>query len=363
MSQGDGFHFYSERGGHTLAVRGLELPSYDETVVDDDPSLYLAGKGLSDAVNVALLLGQPLLVTGEPGTGKTRLADSVAHQFGVPLLKFHTKSTSAARDLFYRYDALRHFHDAQFEKQRQGAGGQADGASLIADPYITYEALGLAILLTMGRDDPQRRRVNEYLPERLRGVEHRRSVVLIDEIDKAPRDLPNDILNEIDQMSFEVKEIDAPPFRAEQRFRPVVVLTSNSEKNLPDAFLRRCVFYHIEFPGGDRLRDIVGRRLGPPRDDAPPRLRENAIKHFERIRKLKLKKSPATAELLAWVRMLERMGLDAGKPALTPAEEQALVFTYSILAKSREDVNSIKKELHPDLDEAGRSRREAGAAS
>ncbi|HYO91859.1 MAG TPA: hypothetical protein VEQ40_09490, partial [Pyrinomonadaceae bacterium] len=218
----------------------------------------------------------------------------------------------------------------------RGRGG------LIADPYITYEALGLAIILTLGKDDETRRRVNRYLPEGLRGVEHTRSVVLIDEVDKAPRDLPNDILNEIEQMTFEVKELDAPPFEADQRYRPIIVLTSNSEKNLPDAFLRRCVFYHIAFPNRDRLKEIIQRRL---RLDSAftPQMLDNAILHFEKIRDLTLKKKPATAELLAWIRVLEKRHLDVSR--LKPGEAEALAFTYSILAKSREDQEMIVQNL------------------
>src|SRR5262249_41495666 len=190
----------------------------------DAPELYIADKGLSDAVNVALILGQPLLVTGEPGTGKTQLAASIACELELPPpLLFVAKTTSTAKDLFYRYDALTHFHDSHF---RQG--------QLAMESYIAYEALGLAILLSLPVADG-----DPLLPPHLRGKGPTRSVVLIDEIDKAPRDLPNDVLNEIETLSFTVRETGRS-VTASSGYRPVVVITSNSEKNLPDAFLRRC---------------------------------------------------------------------------------------------------------------------------
>ena len=147
------------------------------------------------------------------------------------------------------------------------------------DTYITYEALGLAILLSMQPND-----ADPFLPDRLKGKGPTRSVVLVDEVDKAPRDLPNDVLNEIESMSFTLKESggERSP-RADQRYRPILILTSNSEKNLPEAFLRRCVFYHIPFPTPERLRFIVSRRLAPALTFTPGML-ENAIRHFEKIR-------------------------------------------------------------------------------
>jgi len=325
MSEESSFRLY--RGdGSTIGERGARLPPFEKHSELDDPAFYVAEKGLRDAVNVALALGQPLLVTGEPGTGKTQLAASIAYELDLSApLVFHTKTTSTAKDLFYRYDALRHFHDAQFGKE-----------SPSVEDYLESEPLGLAILLPM---DPEE--AAAHLPAHLGNNAPARSVVLIDERDKAPRDLSNDVLNEIESLSFSVKETGRS-FSADQSQRPILVLTSNSEKNLPDAFLRRCVFYHISFPDRERLKEIVQRRL---RFDSAftPEMLDSAIRQFEEIRSLALKKKPATAEFLAWVRILERMWLDVYD--LKPGEKEALAFTYAVLAKSKEDKDLIERNL------------------
>jgi MoxR-like ATPase len=312
--------------GTTLGERQMALGPLDLFHEASDPAGYVADAGLRDAVNVALTLGQPLLVTGEPGTGKTDLAKSIAHALSLPApLIFNTKSSSVARDLFYHYDSLRHFHDAQFRQEVPSI-----------DRYVEYEALGLAILLAMEAAE-----ANPFLPEGLRDRGPTRSVVLIDEIDKAPRDLPNDVLNEIEQMAFNVKE-SGRTFAASQAYRPIVILTSNSEKTLPDPFLRRCVFYHITFPTRDRLRDIVRRRLRPNSRFSPEMI-ENAIRHFEQVRELGLRKKPSTAELLAWLRVLAKLDIDVGRPK--PGDAEAIAFTYSVLVKSREDLALLRDQL------------------
>ncbi len=319
------FRLY-EGNGRTIRDRAVTLPPLETGSWMSDPAGYIAEDGLRDAVNVALALGQPLLVTGEPGTGKTELAGSIAHELGLAApFNFNTKSTSAARDLFYRYDSLRHFHDAQFRKD------QTD-----VENYIDYEALGLAVLLAAPPAV-----ANPFLPEQLRDKGPARSVVLIDEVDKAPRDLPNDVLNEIEQMSFTVKETGRT-FASNPRYKPIVVLTSNSEKNLPDAFLRRCIFFHIPFPNQDRLREIVHHRLRPGADFSPAMI-DHAITHFERIRELGLRKKPSTAELLAWMRVLGKLKIDVQHPK--PGDAEAIAFTYSVLAKSKEDMTMLRERL------------------
>lgn len=312
--------------GTTLGERGAAWPAQLDRVRLTDPRSYLADDGLVDAANVALTLQQPLLLTGEPGTGKTQFATSLAYELELPPpLTFHTKSTSTVTDLFYSYDALRHFHDSQFQ----------EGVRSVED-YVEYACLGLAILLGMPAAA-----ADSVLPDALRGRGPTRSVVLIDEIDKAPRDVPNDMLNEIEQMAFTVKETGGQ-FTADPQYRPILVLTSNSEKALPDAFLRRCVFYHISFPDRDRLRSIVRGRLGENGAFGEEKL-ENALEHFEELRSLDLRKPPATAELLEWMTILQRHDLDVHD--LSDGEREVLAMSYSLLAKSRQDLAFLKGRL------------------
>ncbi len=301
-----------------------------------DPANYIIDPDLAAAVRVALSLRQPLLLTGEPGTGKTRLAHKIAwdlHQqhpdFLPAPLVFHTKTTSVALDLFYHYDALRHFHDANIRKTAAQEAPPTEN-------YIELRALGKAIALTQ---------ITEITSGRfVQAPRAASSVVLIDEIDKAPRDFPNDILHEVENMEFGIKE--AGNYRigkaADQQI--VMIMTSNSEKNLPEAFLRRCVFYHIPFPSQERLLEIVQSQLGPGTQYAM----ESLIDHFQKIRQAVRKKKPATAELLAWLRVLElhdflQEGQDFQR--LSTPQKQILKMSYSVLAKTREDLNEIEAQI------------------
>lgn len=320
------FHLYQGQGS-PIAQRNQSVPEYVPFAAGDDPRYYLAEPGLRDAVNVALALGQPLLVTGEPGTGKTHLAASIAYELNLPPLSFYTKTTSTATDLFYQYDALRRFQDAHLADAQ---------AAVDVEQYITYQALGQAILLSQPAEQ-----VDHLLPEDLRGKGPTRAVVLIDEIDKAPRDLPNDVLNEVEKMQFTVKETGGR-FQAEQRYRPILVLTSNSEKNLPDPFLRRCLFYHIPFPSAEHLKEIVQKRF-QDRPEFTPQFIEAVIAHFEDIRNLTLKKKPATAEFLAWMRVLQALEIDPNH--LKPGQSETLALSYSILAKTQEDLALLKRKF------------------
>lgn len=327
MAQEDTFEIYTNE----TDVTPKKLPSYEELERLTDPTAYIAEEGLLNAVNVALMLGQPLLVTGEPGTGKTQLAYSVAHKLYLTApsvflpepFVFNTKSTSTAKDLFYRYDALAHFHAATFDRDNKPD----------ASKFITFEALGLAILLTLSPTD-----VDKFLPNEFKEItpRPRRSVVLIDEIDKAPRDLPNDVLDRFEKMRFEVTET-GQEFTASNNNRPVLILTSNSEKNLPDAFLRRCVFYHINFPDVHSLMNIVHHRLKLESSFTEEML-SNAITFFQNIRELPLAKKPATAELLAWLRVLGKKNLNV-KDA---ARAKEIGYTYGTLVKAEEDLERLR---------------------
>jgi MoxR-like ATPase len=297
--------------------------------LEQDPAGYFVSPELADAVNVAIALGQPLLLTGEPGTGKTQLAHHLAYRLfgeGATPIIFNTKTTSTARDLFYGYDAIRHFRDAQLARV---ADGNSQVASSVED-YITYQGLGLAILLANPRA-----KVAHLLPPELRDAPVRQSVVLIDEIDKAPRDLPNDVLDEIERMRFEVKETGAR-FEAPEEYRPIVILTSNSERLLPDPFLRRCVFHHLEYPEQQELLKIVSLRLGldEQRPDPTKQWIAAAIKKFEEIR-ARLNRKPATAELLGWLRLLEEVQRETG--TRDPLSHPSAKAAAGALAKNKED--------------------------
>lgn len=273
-------------------------------------------------MNTAVFLGQPLLLMGEPGTGKTQLAHSVAWEFDLPLHVFNTKMNSAGLDLFYHYDSLLHFHDAHTLGQ-------------IHNPkkYIQYAALGKAILFTHPPGV-----AGEYMPESM--LDHHReatrSVVLIDEIDKAPRDFPNDILAETEQNAFEVRETGWR-LAAERSLRPIVIITSNQERNLPEAFLRRCVFYYIRFPEEVQLREIVRRRLQGRFDEA--------IRKFLEIRAdAQLIKKPATAELLSWLRILQHKDINDAEIA---RGGDRLRGTYSALLKHPDDFERVSQPQSP----------------
>jgi MoxR-like ATPase len=266
-----------------------------------------------------------VLITGEPGTGKTQLASSIAWELGLPLQEFYAKTGSSGADLFYRYDSLLRFHDAQDKEKK-----------LEPTRYVAYSALGKAILFSHAPE-----KVKNFLPKEAI-EEHKaatRSVVLIDEIDKAPRDFPNDILQEIERLAFSVKEAGWEPFQVDSDRRPIVILTSNLERNLPDAFLRRCVFYHIAFPDKKQLSEIVERRL-KPKDSRQKELYDSGIDHFLEIRENPdLIKKPATAEMLAWFRILDRDGLEARDLR----DARKVRAGYTVLLKTREDIDRLQQ--------------------
>jgi MoxR-like ATPase len=310
---------------------GGTLPLFDQGGWDrlHDPAGYLAEDGLCDAANVAVSLGLPLLITGEPGTGKTEFAHSLAWEIGAgePFV-FQTKSTSVYSDLFYRYDAMRHFQDVHIRRM-----------DCPVENYIIYGPLGRAILRAANRTD-------KFLPTTYQNEQQQRSVVLVDEIDKAPHDLPNDILNELESMSFEVREL-GHTFKAVQAYRPILVLTSNLERELPEAFRRRCAFYHINFPTNDargeaRLKSIIRRRL-PKSEQYTPEMLSHAVRLFLSIRELPLEKKPSTAEMINWIDLLQRIALNVkdGKD-LDNKEYDILAASFALLAKSDEDLRKLR---------------------
>ena len=245
---------------------------------------YLPDNGLVEAVNLSIYLKRPLLIKGEPGCGKTRLAYAVAYELGLPFSAWHIKSTSRARDGLYIYDTVGRLRDAQLAVSR---GMRDESANHIDDPakYVKWGPLGKAFL------------------------NDQRSVVLIDEIDKADIDFPNDLLLELDEQRFVVEETGQ---EVQAMQAPIVFITSNDEKDLPDAFLRRCLFYYIEFPSRERLAEIVNAHF-PKVSKA---LVEAAVARFVKLRKEMhedrgdVGKKVSTSELIDWFHVLRQYPQD-----------------------------------------------------
>jgi MoxR-like ATPase len=255
---------------------------------------YLVTPQLRDAVNVACALEKPLLIRGEPGTGKTVLAEAIAENLDKPLLTWNIKSTTKAQEGLYVYDTVQRLNDSRFGDRDTGDIGQ----------YIKLGPLGLAL----------------RSPERV--------VLLIDEIDKADMEFPNDLLHEIDRMSFAVLET-GEQIAAEQR--PIVVITSNNEKELPDAFLRRCIFHYIEFPDKNTMTDIV--RVHHP--DVEDELLRQVLLRFYWLRDLpEVRKRPSTSELIDWIAAIRRGGITAERI------EKELPF-LGVLIKRESDIEAV----------------------
>jgi MoxR-like ATPase len=255
---------------------------------------YLTSESLRSAVDCALVLQRPLLVKGEPGTGKTLLAEAISKALGMQLLTWNVKSTTRAQDGLYVYDAVQRLHDSRFN----------DHDVRDIEKYIKLGPLGEAFAA------PERR------------------VLLIDEIDKADLEFPNDLLHELDRMRFRVIETEREVVAKQ---RPVVIITSNNEKDLPDAFLRRCVFHFIEFPEADLMKRIVAVH----HPDLNDKLAAQALEIFYELRALtRLRKRPSTSELVDWIAALKASGvstlkLDENLPflgALLKREQDLLAF-------------------------------------
>jgi MoxR-like ATPase len=299
-----------------------------------NPADYVLSDALVAAVRVSLMLGQPLLISGEPGTGKTQLAYAIAWDLGLPPpLRFDTKSTTKASDLFYTFDTLGRLRDVVLRQPRP-----------IGD-YIVLGPFGEAIL----RACPAAAEL-DWLPRKLlppAGTPSL-SVVLIDEVDKAPRDVPNDLLSEFERMRFRIPELGTQEVIADNTRPPVVILTSNSERNLPDAFLRRCVFFDIPFPTDSELEAIIVARLsGYVLRES--RLLRDALRLFRALRNpQEMRKQPGTAELINWILALVEFGI----PIAEPLRDHWVIVqqTLPVLVKNRDD-----QERAPRLLEAVRN--------
>ena len=259
---------------------------------------YVASQELMASVNVAVALQKPLLIKGEPGTGKTMLAQAVAKSLGKKLIIWNIKSTTKAQDGLYMYDTIQRLYDGQFGE---------DGVDDIAH-YIKLGKLGEAF------------------------ESEEQVVLLIDEIDKADLEFPNDLLWELDQMEFYIHETKRT-VKAKQR--PIVIITSNAEKELPDAFLRRCIFHYIDFPDEELMEEIV--RTHYP--DVEDKLLKNAMTVFYNIRSLRdIRKKPSTSELIDWINALQIGGISAD-------EIRAKLPFVGVVGKKDEDLETVRQKL------------------
>ena len=271
-------------------------------MIFDSTESYISTDELSMAVDAAVKLERPLLIKGEPGTGKTMLAVEVAKSLGAPLLEWHIKSTTKALNGLYEYDAVSRLRDSQLGDDR-------------VNDIKNYIKKG-------------------KLWEAFEAEE--RVVLLIDEIDKADIEFPNDLLQEIDRMEFFVYEL-GQTVKAKQR--PVVIITSNNEKELPDAFLRRCFFHYIAFPDHETMTEIVKVHF----PDLKPRLVKEALSVFYEVREVPgLKKKPSTSELLDWLKLL--MNEDIDKTTLRERDPNKLIPPlHGALLKNEQDVQLFEK--------------------
>ena len=231
---------------------------------------YVVTKELMNAVNVSIALQKPLLIKGEPGTGKTMLAESISKALDMDLIIWGIKSSTKAQEGLYVYDTVQRLYDSQF-----GEGNVSD-----IKQYIKLGKLGEAF------------------------TSDKQVVLLIDEIDKADLEFPNDLLWELDKMEFYINETKET---IKTKHRPIVIITSNAEKELPDAFLRRCIFHYIEFPDAEKMEEIINVHFG----NIDQKLCQKALEAFYEIRKMdEIQKKPSTSELLDWIQALMISGVD-----------------------------------------------------
>jgi len=267
---------------------------------------YIASSSLKQAVNAAIMLEKPLLIKGEPGTGKTMLAEELARSLDTELIQWHIKSTTKAQQGLYEYDAVSRLRDSQLGDERVHDIGN----------YIVKGKLWQA-----------------FTYAELNG---KRPVLLIDEIDKADIEFPNDLLLELDKMEFHVYETGE---RIIAKERPIVIITSNNEKELPDAFLRRCFFHYIDFPSNEEMQQIVDVHYPNVKQD----LVRQALEVFFNLREANgLKKKPSTSELLDWLKLLMAEDIDA-KTLHDKSQKGGLMPMFGALLKNEQDISLIEK--------------------
>ncbi len=263
---------------------------------------YVATDDLQMAVNAAINLQRPLLIKGEPGTGKTMLAEEVAAGMGLKLISWHVKSTTRAQQGLYEYDAVSRLRDSQLGDERVNDIGNYIIKGKLWEAFVAEEPV----------------------------------VLLIDEVDKADIEFPNDLLLELDRMEFHIYETQKT---VKAKYRPIIIITSNNEKELPDAFLRRCFFHYIKFPDNETMKKIVDVHY----PDIKRNLVKEALEIFFKVRKVPgLRKKPSTSELIDWLKLL--MADDIPEDVLRNSDSKsAIPPLYGALLKNEQDVHMLER--------------------
>jgi len=325
----------------------------DDKKPPEHPANYAASRPLADAVNTSIALGKPLLVTGNPGTGKSQLAERIAWELNLgPVLRFEAQSLSEANDLFYRFDLVGYLSAVELFKAAQHSG--QPGISPTPDLFLKLGPLGEAIVRSDPRTHSQIFDAVFSPGENSASATPRPSVVLIDEIDKASRDFPNDLLNGIERREFAIRELRIESVSANPDYPPIVIISSNSERDLPAPFLRRCTFFHIADPTKEMLEAILIRKFFPRDDDGAAGARRTQLPNFYRQlldqfglyreqQKGTLQYSPGTSELIDWTQAL--ILRDAPKDSELTAQLDKVKMAASTVAKHRDDLAALSTFL------------------